>query len=310
MMRRHDGAKADGPVHRVTLVVNPVAGRGRALRLGRQLETELLSCGIAVVRRVTTRPGEATVLAQEALAEGVDAVVACGGDGTVHEVVQALAGTSGRLAVAPGGRADDLARALQIPTNPARLARVIRTGYTRRIDVGSAGPRRFASIATLGFDSAVSARAERGVRLLRGRAAYLAAVLLTLRNFRPPEVEIQGACRTFCGRILLAATANTPMYGGGLQIAPGARPDDGLFRVCLIHAVDRLTVLRLLPHVVTGRHTRHPAVQIWDTPFLEVRSRLPCVLYADGEPLGTTPIRLEVLPLALRLIVPPPDSPR
>ena len=302
-------ADAGGPVRRVTLVVNPAAAHGRAVRLGSQLEAALLACGVTVVRRVTAGPGAATSLTQDALAEGMDAVVACGGDGTVHEVVQALAGTPGRLAVAPGGRANDLARALQIPADPVRLARVILAGCTRRIDVGIAGRRRFASVATLGLDSAVSARAERGVWPLRGRAAYLTAVVLSLRNFRPPEVEIRGVCGTYCGRILLAATANTPMYGGGLQIAPGARPDDGLFRVCLIREVSRLTTLRLLPRVVSGSHTRHPAVQIWDTPFLEVRSEVPCVLYADGERLGTTPVRLEVVPLALRLIVPPPLLP-
>jgi diacylglycerol kinase (ATP) len=298
-----------GPVRRAALVVNPAAGGGRAFRLARRLEAELVACGVTVDRRVTTGPGEATALAGEALAEGMDAVVACGGDGTVHEVVQALAGTPGRLAVAPGGRANDLAGALHIPTDPARLARMVVAGYTRRLDVGTAGPRRFTTVATLGFDSAVSARAERGI-WLRGRVAYIAAVVLTLPRFRPPEVEIRGAGHVFRGRILLAATANTPMYGGGLMIAPGAQPDDGLFRVCLIHDVTRRTVLRLLPLVNSGRHTRLPAVQMWDTPFLDVRSDLPCVLYADGERLGTTPIRLEVLPLALRVIVPaPPDVP-
>jgi diacylglycerol kinase (ATP) len=302
-------ADAVEPVRRVTLVVNPAAAHGRAVRLGSQLEAELVACGVTVIRRVTAGPGEATTLSQAALAEGMDAVVACGGDGTVHEVVQALAGTPGRLAVAPGGRANDLARALRIPADPARLARVILAGCTRRIDVGTAGPHRFASIATLGFDSAVSARAERGVWPLQGRAAYLAAVVLSLRNFRPPQVEIRAAAGTFSGRILLAATANTPTYGGGLQIAPGAQPDDGLFRVCLIHEVGRLATLRFLHRVMSGSHTRHPAVQIWDTPYLEVRSNSPCVLYADGERLGITPLRLEVMPLALRVIVPPPRSP-
>jgi diacylglycerol kinase (ATP) len=294
----------------VALVVNPAAARGRALRLGRELKAALVACGATVAWRLSTSPGDATGLARDALAEGTDAVVACGGDGTAHEVVQALAGTPLPLAVAPGGRANDLARAFQIPSKPDRLAPMILAGHTRRIDVGTAGPRRFASIATLGFDSAVSARAERGVWPLRGRAAYLAAVVLSLRNFRPPEVEIRAADSTFSGRILLAATANTPMYGGGLQIAPGARPDDGLFRVCLIHEVGRLATLRFLHRVISGSHIRHPAVQIWDTPFLEVQSNSPCVLYADGERLGTTPVRLEVLPLALRLIVPSPAQPQ
>jgi len=119
-------------------------------------------------------------------------------------------------------------------------------------------------------------------------------------------VEIRGARHAFSGRILLAATANTALYGGGMRIAPGAQPDDGLFRVCLIRQVDRLTVLRLLPLVIAGRHTQHPAVEFWDTPFLEVRADPPCEVYADGERLGRTPIRLEILPGALHVVVPPP----
>jgi diacylglycerol kinase (ATP) len=164
------------------------------------------------------------------------------------------------------------------------------------------------SVATLGFDSAVSARAARGLSFLRGRAVYVAAMILTLASFRSPVVDIRGASHTFRGPILLVATANTPMYGGGLQIAPGARPDDGMFRVCLIQEVARLTVLRLLPLVMSGRHTRHPAVQMWDTPYLEVQADPPSVLYADGEPLGRTPIRLEILPRSLQVIVPAPPS--
>ena len=291
-------------LRRVGLVVNPAAGNGRGRRLADRLEEELRAGGATVLRRDTSGPGQATTLARGLLGDGIDFLVACGGDGTVHDVVQVLAGTSCPLAVAPGGRGNDLARALGIPSDPARLARMVLAGGTRRLDVGMAGPRRFTSVATLGFDSAVSARAARGIWGLQGQAAYVAAVLLALAQFRAPTVEIRGAKNAYRGRILLAATANTPMYGGGMQIAPGAVPDDGLFRVCLIREVPRPTVLRLLPQVISGSHIHHPAVEMWDTPFLEVQADPPCVLYADGEPLGGTPIRLEIMPGALQVIVP------
>lgn len=300
---------ADGPIRRVALVVNPAAGCGRALRLAERLQPALAARGVTVERRLTARPGDATALAASALEEGVDAVVACGGDGTVNEVVQALAGTPGRLAVAPGGRGNDLARALQIPRDTAGWVHMVAAGHTRRLDVGAAGSRRFATVATLGFDAAVSARAARGVWILQGKAAYVAATVLTLARFRPPVVKVWGAGCSFEGPILLVATANTSMYGGGMQIAPAALPDDGLFRVCLIREVPRHAVLRLLPQVIFGRHTLHPAVQMWDTPFLEVRADPPCVLYADGEPMGETPIRLEILPRALCVIAPPAARP-
>jgi diacylglycerol kinase (ATP) len=142
------------------------------------------------------------------------------------------------------------------------------------------------------------------VQFLRGQAAYVAAVLSVLARFQPPVVEIRAANQSYRGPILLVATANTPGYGGGMHIAPGARPDDGMFRICLIREVPRHTVLRLLPLVLSGSHTRHPAVDLWDSPFLEVDSEPACGLYADGEPLGETPIRLEILPGALQVLVP------
>ncbi len=289
-------------------MVNPDAGGGRGRRLAARWEAALAAAGASVLRRDTSGPGQATLLARGLLEEGVDSLAACGGDGTVHEVVQVVAGTACPLAVAPGGRGNDLARALGIPADPGALARMVLAGATRRLDVGTAGGRRFLSVATLGFDAAVSARAAQGIWGLRGLAAYIAAVLLTLARFRPPSVDVRGARNAYCGRILLVATANTPMYGGGMQIAPGAAPDDGLFRVCLIREVTRLTVLRLLPLAIAGRHTDHPAVEMWDTPFLEVEADPPSVLYADGEPLGRTPARLEILPGALHMLVPSPDN--
>ncbi len=307
-MRRVGLPDATGPVRSVGLIVNPAAGCGRGLRLAERLQPALTARGVTVVRRLTAGPGDATAFAAAALAEGVDAVVACGGDGTVNEVVQALAGTPGRLAVAAGGRGNDLARALGVPRDAAGWAQMVVAGHTRRLDVGAAGSRRFATVATLGFDAAVSARAARGVWMLQGKAAYVAATVLTLTKFHPPVVEIRGSGRSFHGPILLVATANTCMYGGGMQIAPGALPDDGLFRVCLIRDVPRYAVLGLLPQVISGRHTRHPAVQLWDTPFLEVRAEPACVLYADGEPIGQTPIRLDILPRALRVIAPAADQ--
>jgi diacylglycerol kinase (ATP) len=292
----------------VGLVANPAAGNGRGRRLAERLEAELQALGAAVFRRDTGGPGQATPLARALLGHGMDVIAACGGDGTVHEVVQVLAGTSCPVAVAPGGRGNDLARALGVPADPACLARMILAGATRRLDLGKAGPRCFASVATLGFDAAVSARAAQGIWGLRGRSAYVAAVVLALARFRAPAVEIRGARDAFSGRILLAATANTALYGGGMHIAPGALPDDGLFRVCLIREVDRLSVLRLLPLVIAGRHVEHPAVEFWDTPFLEIQANPSCDLYADGERLGRTPIRLDVVPSALWVVVPPSDD--
>jgi diacylglycerol kinase (ATP) len=141
----------------------------------------------------------------------------------------------------------------------------------------------------------VSRRAAKGTPLFAGTASYAYAAVETLFYYEPPSVRLEGEFGTYEGPLLLAATGITNRYGGGFQIVPNARIDDGLFDVCVIRPVSALTVLRLLVTLFWGGHVSHPAVSIHQTRTLTIETETPLLLYADGEPMCETPVTIEII---------------
>ena len=289
------------------LLVNPVSGNRSALPTAERIGQLLRDAGHAAPLHLTAGKGDAERRAREAVAAGCDAVIVCGGDGTLQEAAAALAGAPVPLGIIPRGRCNDFARALGLSRRdaPERLAQIILAGQTRAVDLGRVGARCFLTVATLGFDSEASRFVETRNLWVRGTAAYLYAVLRVLLYFEFPVVRLRGEFGHFEGRILLAATANSPSYGGAMMIAPGALPDDGRFHITLVEQVSRLTVVRMLPRVMRGTHVTHPRVRILTSPWVAYETpRAPLWICADGESLCQTPCRFEVWPRALRVLVP------
>lgn len=291
------------------IIANPASGRGHGRASARRARRYLRDHGLETPIYWTSQAGEATDLARRLLQKGVQRIAGCGGDGTLNEIANALAGSEGVLGVIPAGRGNDLCRALGIPCNPVQAADVFLYGRTRTIDLGRIGSRFFNTIATLGFDAEVCRTAAETHLPFSGPTTYLCAVLKTLWGYEPPRVRITGDSDAYEGRIFLAATANSPMYGGGMNIAPPARMDDGLLHVCLIEEITRWKVFQLLPQVYSGDHLRHPFVRIFSTRQLRVESRQPTWLYADGERMAETPVTIQVVPKTLKVMTPLPLHP-
>lgn len=292
---------------RYCLLVNPVSGNRSAQATAGRVQQLLREAGHAVQLETTTSKGDAERRTRDAVSAGVDAVIVCGGDGTLQEAATALAGTPVPLGIIPRGRCNDFARILGLSRqdSPERLAQIIMAGKTRAVDLGSVGQRCFLTVATLGFDSEASRFVETRKLWLRGTAAYLYAVLRVLLYFEFPVVRLRGEFGQYEGRILLAATANTPSYGGAMMIAPGAVPDDGRFHITLVEQVSRLTVVRMLPRVMQGTHITHPRVRVLTSAAVQYETpRAPMWICADGESLCQTPCRFEVRPQALRVLTP------
>ncbi len=297
-------------------VVNPVAGRGHAGRLAQQLASKLKDSGATVSVSVTAARGDAERLAREAAEAGATRVIACGGDGTIHEVVNGLMSVPGgagntALGIVSSGRCNDLAYALDIPTDPSGVAEALLHGILRPIDLGRIGDRYFTTVATLGFDSEVSQYVAEGraPSFLRGAAAYVYATLVTLIRYRSPWVHLKGDFGEYEGSLLLAATGNTSRYGGRMKITPSAVIDDGLLDVCLVEAVSRREVVRMIPKVFSGKHLSHPAVSMKQTRRLEIESQEPLWLWADGEPIAQTAATIEVVHHALSVVMPQERGP-
>jgi diacylglycerol kinase (ATP) len=289
------------------LIVNGSAGSGRALRLAGRVAERLTALGCAVEIVATRSAAEASKLARAQADRGPGAILACGGDGTVHHVCNAVAESETAVGIIPAGRANDLAGALRIPRKPDQIASLY-APFLRgereptRMDLGRTGDRLFTTVAAFGVDSAISQRAlDKGGGKV-GRVGYLTGAIAELTRHKPAWAELSGDFGTREGPVLLCATANTPVYGGWYHIAPDASPTDGLFHVCLIHGMSRLRALRMLPRVITGGHVKDAYVEMLVTRELHIETREPLPLFADGEPLGQTPVTFTNMPGALRIL--------
>jgi len=288
----------------VAVLVSPAAGRGRGAVLAVEVLAAFREVGFAPEVLTATSGAEAERLAAGAVAAGTRAVVAVGGDGTVHAALQAVAGTATPLAPVPAGTGNDLVLALGVPRDPVAAARAaaedLKAGTTRTVDAGRTGDRWWATVLCCGFDSAVTDRANQ-LRWPRGRRRYDVAVLAELARLRPRELTLvlDGESQTL--PITMVAVGNTAWYGGGMKICPGADPADGLFDVTVVGATSRLELMRTKPRLTNGTHVDHPMVSVFRAARVELSS--PGVTtYADGEPVAPLPAVAECVPGALSVL--------
>ena len=235
------------------------------------------------------------------------AVIACGGDGTLREIATGLEGSQTAMGVLPRGRCNDfgLALGLSARTTSEEFARIFLDGTTRAVDVGAMGAKRFLTVATLGFDSHVSRFVENNKLWVKGQLAYLYGIARVLPAFRFPRVKLSGDFGVIDDELFLAATGNTPNYGGNIPIVPNARLDSGEFEICIVRKLPRWEVLRMLPALLKGRHTTHPAVRIVRSKSVRIETfDGPQPICADGETIGQTPCTLEIHPGALKVLAP------
>jgi diacylglycerol kinase (ATP) len=298
----------------VLIIANPTAGNGRVGWLLPWLTEDVARRGARLA--VTTRAGEAEELTAEAVATGIARVVVVGGDGTLQEAVNGLAQVPSEvvLGLVPAGSGNDLARSLGLPRKPHEALNVALGREHVTIDVAEATDghgrrRRFASAGGTGFDAQVAetmARPRAGWQ--RGRIGYLLSALAELRRYRNVQVRLswqdgtRGELTAELGA-LLVAFANGPYYGGGMRIAPAARPDDGELELCIVGDISRLEALRQLPGLYRGAHVGHPAVRFARARTLRIEGD-PAPVHLDGEPFGRLPLAVTVHPAALRIAVP------
>jgi YegS/Rv2252/BmrU family lipid kinase len=284
------------------LLVNPSAGGGRAAELLPRVEQALSERGLEH-RTVRTESLEHGCGAAKAAAEEGEVVVVMSGDGLIGQVGGAIAGTDGILGILPGGRGNDLARVLGIPTEVDEAVEVLATGQPRAIDVGEVNGRRFLGIASCGFDSDAN-RIANEARWVKGRLVYAYAALRALIAWKPANfvLHLDGERRELTGYSV--AAANSKAFGGGMFIAPDAELDDGLLDVVTIAQVSKLRYLRGLPKVFDGSHVDNDEVTVSRTAELSIEADRYFAVYADGDHLADLPATVRVIRGALRVIVP------
>src|SRR4051794_40874738 len=263
---------------------------------------------------LSERPGQLGELAARAADDGASLIVAVGGDGTVNEVVQGLAGREGvELAVIPRGTGWDFVRTYGIPRRFDDAVPVARDGKSRPIDLGRARYRPwaateaesyFANIASAGMSGAIAKRANETSKALGGKLSYLWATLAVFARWRNDVVEVTVDAEQRRSRMHDVIVANGRYLGGGMMICPEAEPDDGLFDVLLIGDLTKRDLLLTLPKTYRGKHLPHPKAELLRGANVSVDASAPLPVELDGEQPGTTPVRFELVPRALRVRVP------
>lgn len=290
---------------RAPIIYNPASGGGQAERAARVAAEVWTSAGWEVPLTPTQGPGDATRLAAT-LAPDADLVVACGGDGTLSEVVNGLVGTSPAVGLLPAGTGNDFARTVGLSRDPREAAQQLLHGAPQPIDllaVGDTG-RVALNVLGVGFDAAVARRMNAQMRFSGGGFAYLSAVMLELAHLRPTRVRLRVDEREWEGDALLVAVANAQSYGAGMRIAPAASISDGLLDVVIVRHMPRLRFLRCLPRVFRGTHTALPEVEVWQGREVHVDTEVPQPVLIDGDLWGTTPLIVKVLSAAHQLWLP------
>ena len=284
------------------LLVNPSAGAGRAMKRLPVIEAAMDEHGLRYRIVMTNSISHGCEQALKGADVGEIPVVVSG-DGLIGKVGGVLAEGRGTLGVIPGGRGNDLARVVGIPTDPAEAVAVLAANERRRIDVGEANGQRFLCIASCGFDSDAN-RIANEARAVKGPLVYAYAALKALSQWAPARfsVTLDGAEHGFSGYSVVVA--NSKAYGGGMFVAPDADLGDGLLDVVTTGDVSKRKFLQGLPSVFKGTHLDQPEVDAYRAAEVVVSADRPFAVYADGDHLTDLPMTVRVLPAALELIAP------
>ncbi|MGV9765443.1 diacylglycerol kinase family protein [Micromonospora tulbaghiae] len=293
----------------VAVLANPTAGRGRHRGLLPGILERLAGAGRPVELLRARTPEEAEAACHAAVAGGAGALVAVGGDGTVHRAMQAVAGTAVPFGPVPAGTGNDFAVETGFPADPTAAAEVITAalaaGRARPVDLArlsrpGEADRWFGAVLAAGFDAIVNERANR-MRWPRGPRRYDLAIVVELARLRPRRYRLvlDGVAQEVDA--VLVAVGNTASYGGGMRICPDADPHDGLLDVVVGGRFDRRTLMRVKPQIYRGTHVTHPLARVYRARTVELAAE-GITTYADGERAFDLPVTVTAVPAALRLL--------
>ncbi len=291
----------------VPLIYNPRSGGGRGERRMEAARGLLRARGVATRPVPTIAPGDATRLAEEQARHGATRILVVGGDGTCSEVAEGIlrSGKPVEMGPLPGGTGNDFLLSLGVRTLEEAAARIAR-GEPRLLDAGMARweagqSRGFLGVFGTGFMAKVCDLANRRYKWA-GARSYSLAVFPEVARLASPATRLVLDGRDESGPYALVAVCNVSRMGGGMLIAPDASPEDGLFDVIALRQVGRARLLRLFPLLFSGRHVGRPEVLVARARKVEIAPAEPSPLLGDGEVYGRTPVEVELLPRALRVL--------
>lgn len=290
----------------IEVIHNPVAGpkdvNPKAVKRIDRVRAYLSAQGLPFRIRETSAPGDAGVMAREAALEGADAVVAVGGDGTMNEVADGLAGSATRLVFVPHGTGNVFAREFSLPESVEGCMDLLTSGKTISVRLAKANDRHFVLLGSAGFDAEVVERMNHRQKNLLGIAAYVLCGARHLLRSQPPLwLEFPDRERVKAQAVIVARGKK---YGGNVTIAPAGDIAGETFQVIALLRKGRWSIAKFALDALRGKHVSSRHVLIRESPSLFVRSTIPSACQVDGEYLGPLPVRFTVTDVLLRIVVP------
>jgi diacylglycerol kinase (ATP) len=297
-------------------LVNPASGSGGTGKRWPELAHRAARLGLTGETLFSERPGHLIELAEQAARGGADLLVSVGGDGTLNETVNGLlrAGAGAEVAVIPLGTAMDFGRTHGIPRRFDDAVRTAAHGNVRAIDVGRVSyrewsgreaQRHFGNVASVGMSAAVAKRGDEMSKRLGARLTFFYALTRVFLEWQNTTVSVQLADGTRReGKMHDVIVANGCWHGGGMKLAPDALCDDGLFDVVVVGDINKRDFVTTSPKIYKGTYLAHPKVELLRAASVDVDAPEHLPIELDGEQVGTTPARFEIVPAALRLRVP------
>jgi YegS/Rv2252/BmrU family lipid kinase len=300
---------------KVKLILNPMADMGAAWRAANDLRPVIMEFGNADWSG-TVYPTHATDLARQAGLDGYDLVIALGGDGTVHEVVNGLmqvpAEKRPALGVVPLGSGNDFAHAVGVPLESDRALRHALSGQASGVDIGlmvdeNGRKEYFDNTVGIGFDAVVTIRSHK-LPVVRGFLMYLTAVIQTiLLNHDPVLMQVESDGEKWEEKALMTTLCNGGREGGGFIIAPDAKVTDGQFEFAMVRDCSRLMMFRLIPEFMKGTHMSFSQIKMGSCKTFSIKADRPMYAHADGEVFTSfgsnmRSLSFELLPVALQVV--------
>ncbi|GMV33753.1 MAG: hypothetical protein DCC59_10725 [Chloroflexi bacterium] len=302
---------------KVKLILNPMADMGRAWKTANDLRPIAQEFKGELTWSGTVYPTHAIELAKQAAEEGCDMVVALGGDGTAHEVVNGLMQVPAEkrpvMGVVPIGSGNDFAYSIGVNQKPDRaLAHALKAETIRAVDIGRMTDEHgrveyFDNTLGIGFDAVVTIRSHK-LPIVKGFLMYLTAVIQTiLLNHHPAKIHAETDAETWDAELLMFTLCNGPREGGGFMLSPDSKNDDGQLESVAVTNVSRAMMFRLVPEFMKGTHARFKQVRMGQFKKMSVTSNRPLYIHADGEIFTSFGSNLkkadfEIIPQALKVV--------
>jgi len=288
---------------KIVFIVNPISGVGKQKGIEKlirkHLDTTLFDYSVVY----TEKAGHAAEMSRDAVMQGLDAVIAVGGDGTVNETAQGLVGSETALGIIPTGSGNGLSRHLHIPMSPAKAIRILNKFETARIDTATLNDNLFVNVAGVGFDAKVAKEFAKSGK--RGFGNYVHIATSTYAAYKPRTYDMIIDGQHITRKALLVSFANSSQFGNNTSIDPKARVDDGYIDVCIVSKVPYWKTFFLAPLLFMKKFDRTPYVEIIRAKEVELVRKKGKSGHVDGDPfVAGKNVHLKILPLSLKVIIP------